>query len=64
LIAINIIVSKQESDSIKNKESDTFKIISALQTRSGNSHLFVVEAEEEEVTFLKLKYGDRNVWKR
>jgi hypothetical protein len=66
LIEINLIVPDLMKDQIANKESDTFRIISSFVSRNGNilSRYYAVETTEEEATFLALKFGPKNVWKR
>jgi hypothetical protein len=58
------MVPKEDSRIIDKKESDEFRIITKAIPRDGLKRLYVIEAADEEVTFLKLKYGEHNVWKR
>jgi hypothetical protein len=66
LIEINLIVPDLMKDQIANKECDTFRIISSYTNHTGNvrNRYYAVETTEEEATFLILKYGSKNVWKR
>jgi hypothetical protein len=64
VIEINLLAPQGDLNQIMDKNSESFKIISMAWCRDGTKYLFIVEAAEEEVTFLKLKYGEHNVWKR
>jgi len=64
MISINLLVPYEDKTHIDIKESNTFRIISSAKHRKTLSRLFVIETTEEEATFLTLKYGKENVWKR
>lgn len=59
MILIHVIVPKDGlPDEYKTRITDVY------QSRNTKEQLFVLEVEEEEFTFLKLKYGRDKVWKR
>ena len=64
MISINVLVPYEERIDIDVRQSDTFRIISSAKNRETLSRLFVIETTEEEATFLTLRYGKENVWKR
>lgn len=64
MIAINLVVPYADRPFIDRKEADDFRIISSAKDRSKTRRVYVVETTEEEATFLTIKYGSENVWKR
>ena len=65
MIQFHLKVPINLEQEIKLKANSNFKIITAARMISRPSYcLFVLEASEEEVTFLMLKYGKENVWLR
>jgi hypothetical protein len=57
----NVLISIEEPDI---EESANLRIIEEARAFSGANKVFVIEASEEEVLFLTLKYGNAKVWKR
>jgi hypothetical protein len=60
MVQIHVIVQR----GVGLPEIDKSRVLGEYQARSQNRKLFVLEVTEEEFTFLKLKYGNENVWKR
>ncbi len=66
MIAVNILVPIKEKEFIAGKVCETFQIIYESQSGLRRMHhaLYVVKTTEEELLFLKLKYGSENIWRR
>ena len=67
MIEFNVIVPEKSKDEIFSIQSDTFTILSSTKTgwsRAYEWHWFLIKANEDEMTFLAMKYGLENVWKR
>lgn len=64
MIEINVLVPYEDRTFIDKKESESFRIISTNKSRKNSKRYYAVETTEEEATFLTLKYGSDNVWKR
>ncbi len=64
MIFLNLMIPNSSRHEIENKENDTFRIITSLRGRTSQLRFFIIETTEEEATFLALKYGLDNVWKR
>ena len=52
------------ADSIKSVESKEFRILNIYYKNGAGQNLFTIDTTEEELVFLKLKYGNKNAWKR
>lgn len=48
---------------ILDKQTQNFRIITSSFGRD-NTYFFLIEAEDEEMVFLKLRFGENFVWKR
>lgn len=64
MIEINLIVPFEDRVKVDNKASDTFCIITSYKDRTKSKRFYVVRTTKEEMTFLTLRYGRENVWKR
>ena len=61
---IHVFVPWEEADSLKDKEGDDFRIIARHSRNRRGESLLIIDTTEEELVFLKLKYGNKNAWKR
>lgn len=61
---IHVFVPYPEVASLKEKEGIDFKIIESFTQFKRSKSILIVDTTEEELVFLKLKYGNSNVWKR
>ena len=63
MIEFNLSVPRKIKDEIMSRIGSNFIIISS-SPMGGNLQWFLINADEDEMTFLTLKYGSENVWKR
>jgi len=61
---IHVFVPWEEADSLKDKEGIDFRIIARHSRNMRGESLLIIDTTEEELVFLKLKYGNNNAWKR
>jgi hypothetical protein len=66
MISVNLIVPLYDSEKIQNSCAEDFVIRArgGYMQSDSNMTFFLVETTEEQFTFLRLKYGNDNVWKR
>ena len=62
LIAINLMIDRADYPSFQSDKS--LKIIGTHFMPGSGRALIVLEVSEEDLVFLKLKFGSVNVWKR
>jgi len=63
MIEFNLSVPREIKNEILSKRSNDFVIITSSPIAENNQY-FLIRAEEDEMVFLKLKYGSGNIWKR
>ena len=64
MITIHLFVPFMDAKEIVDRISSDFRITSQWPRNRFNQSLFIIETTEEELVFLKLKYGNKNAWKR
>lgn len=64
MIQFNMMVPYEERPHIQKMVSETFRIITTSRSRKDGKRFFLIESTEEDFSFLRLKYGNKDVWKR
>lgn len=52
------------TDTLIDQDSESIKIIKSSSLSKKGTYFYIVEVDEETVTYLKLIHGSDNVWKR
>ena len=63
MIQFNLLIPTKEIDEILSRDDEKFIIITRTQWMMNHTY-FIIEAEETEMCYFVLKYGQTHVWKR
>lgn len=63
MIEFNLSVPREIKDEIFSKRGEAFMIVTS-SPMGDNKQYFLIKADEDDMLFLRLRYGSENVWKR
>lgn len=63
MIEFNLSVPREIKNDVFKMRNTDFRIITS-SPMGGNLQYFLLEASEDDMLYLKLKFGSENVWKR